>query len=338
MTDGADLDKAFVPMSFQIAKDKRMFSDEEINSNDPKWYWKKIDDPEYLKRSEYELNKEDTTSFTVSLLTRQVELLTRKLDYALNRITVLETLLDVVSESFNEDDETVEDVEQPHAPKQTDGGLLTSVVNTVTNAVQNVFNIVTGSTKEVVETKPAVEEVVTVSQLPTYLKFSYTDSIVMNLLNSSTNVREKYTLETIRDKNGYGKMGYFKKYEGNEPPTQEELTLMEDKLEKLRLEGLNGLCQPALDFATFDAKCNSLISAEYQRDPRYKRTRDYAATNYTTLDYNTLRDQSDSSTGYPKPVEPTVSNVDVVIAEAAEELLSASTPTTDLLDPKFKTD
>jgi hypothetical protein len=204
-----------------------------------------------------------------------------------------------------------------------------------------VLNIVSGTVytaKEVEEPTPVVEEVVNVPPPPTYLKFSYNDSVVIKLLNSTTDDREKYTLEAIRDRNGYGKMGYYKKYDrdGITFPTQEEFTVMEDRLEKLRLEGLNGLSQPALDFATFEAKCNSLISAEYQRDPRYKRTREaeYATGNYTTLDYSTLRDQSDLSVGYTQPVE------------SKEELLSASTPTlatdplptTDSLDQKFKTD
>lgn len=250
-------------MAYQIAKDKRIFSDEELKS----------DDPEYLKRTDYDLTTEDRSTFTVSLLTRQVELLTRKLDHALNRIAVLESLLDVTSDVFmeNEDENDDKDVKQPTVVSHKDSGLLNGVVSGVSNAVHSVMNILTGGTnisKEGVESKTVVDEVVIpVLPTPTYLKFSYTDSVVMKLLDNTTDVREKYALETIRKRNGYGKMEFFKKYEGVVPPSEEELTVLEDKLEKLRLEGLSGLSQSALDFATFSAKCDNLITAEYKRDP-----------------------------------------------------------------------
>lgn len=277
----ADINQAFVPLAYQVAKDKQKFSDDEFNSGDNKWYWKKINDPAYLKTPEYDVTAPtnsgsstatDKINDTVSLLLDAVTSLT-------NRVAKLESLLLTQSKTIlNEYSEKV-----LSTPTDTVPSVSTETVPT--DAVPSVST----------DTVPSVPTVFVPKE-----PFSYNDDIMVKLLDQNQKIlatqkdletnpyhepinleyfaelrRRQFILKTIRNSYGYGKMGQCAEYADFPAPTGNEIDAMKDKLTAMRSEELSKMTQEERDFAGFAQNCSNIINDTYLKSlPRRRKLTD----------------------------------------------------------------
>jgi len=230
----SDLDQAFVPLAFQIAKDKPKFSDEEKNSTDEKWYWKKINDPAYLKTPEYSVTTTSNTS--VEKLQETIGVLLDAVTSLTNRVSKLESLLLAQSKAF------VNELSEKPAELET---------QTVTH---------TEVPKSEPESKPE--------------PYSYNDDVVVKLLNQNQKDhdesndpdnqsklrREQYVLKTIRNSYGYGKMSQCVEYDDLPVPTENEINEMKNRLTVMRSNELDQMEPNQLGFAIFSQKCDDIVN------------------------------------------------------------------------------
>lgn len=238
----SDLDQAFVPLAFQIAKDKHKFSDEEKNSTDEKWYWKKINDPAYLKTPEYSVTTTSNTS--VEKLQETIGVLLDAVTSLTNRVSKLESLLLAQSKAF------VNELSEKPAELET---------HTVTQT-------------EAPKSEPKLEPEPEPESKPE--PYSYNDDVVVKLLNQNQKEhdesndpdnqsklrREQYVLKTIRNSYGYGKMGQCVEYDDLPVPTENEINEMKNRLTVMRANELGQMEPNQLDFAVFSQKCDNIVN------------------------------------------------------------------------------
>ena len=255
-----DINQAFVPLAYQVAKDKPKFSDEEFNSGDNKWYWKKINDPAYLKTPEYDVTAPTNSTIATDKLNDTVSLLLDAVTSLTNRVAKLESLLLAQSKTIlNEYSEKCGSMLETQTVVHMD------VPNVTTESVPNV-------TTESVPKEP----------------FSYNDDVMVKLLNQNQKIlatqkdletnphcdpinldyfaelrREQYVLKTIRNSYGYGKMGQCAEYADLPAPTGNEIDAMKDKLTAMRLEELSKMTQEECEFAGFSQNCSNIINDTY---------------------------------------------------------------------------
>lgn len=247
MSVGADLDKAFVPPAFQVAKDKRMFYPEEKEVYG--YYQKNITDSEYLKTSDYRLDSKNDSSndellSLVSSLVKTVAELTE-------RVTKLESLLTS---------------EQSYV-----------VVNTLPqNVVIESTEPTTTELQTVVPCDPVVE--------PVPFKYLHNDDLVFKLMNELKEElpslphdeqlaagKKLFAIETIRNEFGYGKMGFASKYDGIDKPSADDIDKVKRELDQHRIEyfeQLKSVDSRSFDFQMFSQACNNAIHNEFTTGER----------------------------------------------------------------------